>query len=137
MQFSICCSGVLLSKIWRYYKVSFTSATNMKNNHNMRVVFNFDSLLLSNSLLLQGSICGDCCMACWCPLCSMCQMSREQDFVRPNPHTKWKLLINERAALAPSWSVDIFNHIVDYTCIFRYGTITKHYFIGQHIHVYS
>lgn len=37
---------------------------------------------------IDGSICEDCCMACWCPLCSMCQMSREQDFVLQSPRTK-------------------------------------------------
>ncbi|XP_022338254.2 cornifelin homolog [Crassostrea virginica] len=33
---------------------------------------------------IHGSICDDCCMVCWCPLCVMCQLSREQDFVSMN-----------------------------------------------------
>lgn len=40
------------------------------------------------SSLLQGSICEDCCMACWCPFCTMSQMSLEQDFVKQNLNTK-------------------------------------------------
>lgn len=51
---------------------------------------------------IDGSICEDCCMACWCPFCTMSQMSLEQDFVKQNLNTKWKHFINERAALAPS-----------------------------------
>lgn len=37
---------------------------------------------------IDGSICEDCCMACWCPFCTMSQMSLEQDFVKQNLNTK-------------------------------------------------
>ncbi|XP_048753553.2 cornifelin homolog [Ostrea edulis] len=33
---------------------------------------------------IVGSICEDCCMVCWCPLCVMCQLSREHDHVQLN-----------------------------------------------------
>ncbi|KAK2152214.1 hypothetical protein LSH36_337g05070 [Paralvinella palmiformis] len=30
---------------------------------------------------VQGSICNDFCVLCWCNLCATCQMSRELDYV--------------------------------------------------------
>ncbi|XP_062593001.1 placenta-specific gene 8 protein-like [Saccostrea cucullata] len=33
---------------------------------------------------IVGSICEDCCMVCWCPVCVMCQLSREHDNIQLN-----------------------------------------------------
>ncbi|KAK3592626.1 hypothetical protein CHS0354_008166 [Potamilus streckersoni] len=34
---------------------------------------------------IQGSIMGDCCAVCCCPLCVMCQLKREHNYVKLNP----------------------------------------------------
>ncbi|KAL3881953.1 hypothetical protein ACJMK2_028335 [Sinanodonta woodiana] len=34
---------------------------------------------------IRGSIMGDCCTVCCCPLCVMCQLKREYDYVQQHP----------------------------------------------------